>query len=249
MQSNVAEIAPDTYRISTFHPDYGIQFNQFLMKDEGPFLMHTGYKRMFASTLEGVASIIDPATIRWVGFSHYESDECGALNEWLKIAPQAQAICSFVGAIVSVNDFADRLPRPLADGEVIKTGRHRLRFLATPHVPHGWDAGLFFDEAQNTLFCSDLFFQPGDPEPVIGSGIVGRARDSIVAGMTGPLARDLPYTPYTRSTLQRLAALGPACLAVMHGSSYRGDGRSAIEGLAEVIEDVLGKGDESEYGR
>lgn len=241
MQSKVTEIAPDIYRISTFHPDYAIQFNQFLIMDDEPFLMHTGFKRMFQATLEGVRSIVDPAKLRWIGFSHFESDECGALNEWLGVAPHAQAVCSFVGAMVMVNDFADRAPRSLADNEVLQTGRHRLQFLATPHVPHCWDAGLFFDETERTLLCSDLFFQPGDPEPVIESDIVGRARDAIQGSLAGPMAKDMPYTPYTNSTLERLAALEPATLAVMHGSSFRGDGRKAILDLAAVIKTILSK--------
>jgi flavorubredoxin len=241
MQSKVTEIAPGTYRISTFHPDYKIQFNQFLIEDDEPFLMHTGFKRMFQSTLEGVASIMDPAKLRWIGFSHFESDECGALNEWLGTALRAQAVCSFVGAMVMVNDFADRAARPLADGEVLQTGKHCIRFLSTPHVPHSWDAGLFFDETERTLLCSDLFFQPGDPEPLIESGIVERAREAIHGALSGPLAKDMPYTPYTDSTLQRLAALKPITLATMHGSSFRGDGRKAILDLADVVRDLLSK--------
>lgn len=241
MQSKVTEIAQGTFRISTFHPDYGIQFNQFLIKDDEPFLMHTGFKRMFPATLEGVASIIDPSTIRWLGFSHFESDECGALNEWLKVAPRAQAVCSFVSAMVNVIDFADRAPRALAEGEVLQTGRHRLRFLSTPHVPHAWDAGLFFDEIEKTLLCSDLFFQPGDPDAVTESDVVGRARDAIHASLTGPMTKDMPYTPYTESTLQRLAALEPRTLAVMHGSSFRGDGRTAILALTGIITELLSK--------
>jgi flavorubredoxin len=241
MQSKVTEIAAGTYRISTFHPDYKIQFNQFLIKDDEPFLMHTGFKRMFQTTLEGVASIIDPANLRWIGFSHFESDECGALNAWLGAAARAQALCSFVGAMVMVNDFADRAPRPLSDGEVLQTGKHRIRFLSTPHVPHSWDAGLFFDETDRTLLCSDLFFQPGDPKPLIESGIVERARDAMQGALTGPLANDMPYTPYTDSTLQRLAALKPTTLAAMHGSSFRGDGRKAILDLAVVVKDLLSK--------
>jgi flavorubredoxin len=241
MQSKVTEIAQGTFRISTFHPDYGIQFNQFLIKDDEPFLMHTGFKRMFPATLEGVASILDPSTVRWLGFSHFESDECGALNEWLKVAPRAQAVCSFVSAMVNVTDFADRAPRALAEGEVLQTGRHRLRFLSTPHVPHAWDAGLFFDEVEKTLLCSDLFFQPGDPEAVTESDVVSRARDAIRASLTGPMPKDMPYTPYTESTLQRLAALEPRTLAVMHGSSFRGDGRTAILALAGIITKLLSK--------
>jgi len=241
MQSRVAEIAPDVYRLSTFHSEGGMQFNQFLIKDDEPFLMHTGLKKMFPITLEGVASIIDPSKLRWVGFSHFESDECGALNEWLRVAPHAQAVCSFVGTVVTVNDFADREARALQDGEVLEIGRHRLRFLATPHVPHGWDAGLFFDETDRTLLCSDLFFHPGNPEPLTEADVVGRARESIIAGLTSPLAKDMPYTPYTDSTLRRLADLEPRTLAVMHGSSFHGDGRGAILDLAKIIKETLGK--------
>ncbi len=244
MKTNVTEIATDVYRISTFHPDYGIQFNQFLIKDDEPFMMHTGLKKMFPVTFEAVASIIDPAKLRWIGFSHFESDECGALNEWLGIAPNAQAVCSFVGTIVMVNDFADRPARPLNNGQVLEIGRRRLRFLATPHVPHAWDAGLFFEETEKTLLCSDLFFHPGDPEPLTESDIVGRAKAAIIEGLSTPLANDMPYTPYTDSTLRRLAALEPRTLAVMHGASFRGDGRAAILDLAGVIKEVLsGKGE------
>jgi flavorubredoxin len=239
MQTNVVEIAPDTYRISTFHPEFGIQFNQFLINDDAPFLMHTGFKKMFAHTLEGVGSIIDPAKLRWLGFSHFEPDECGALNDWLKIAPSAQAVCSTVGAMVMLNDFAERPARPLADNETLQLGKHRLQFLATPHVPHCWDAGLFFDESGKTLLCSDLFFQPGDPEPLTESEVVGRVRDAIVANLTGPLAKDMPYTPYTESTLHRLAALEPQTLAVMHGSSFHGDGRTALIELAKIVKELL----------
>lgn len=218
-----------------------MQFNQFLIKDDEPFLMHTGLKKMFPVTLEGVATVIDPSRLRWVGFSHFESDECGALNEWLAVAPHAQAVCSFVGTVVTVNDFADREARALSDGEVLEIGHHRLRFLATPHVPHGWDAGLFFDETDRTLLCSDLFFHPGDPEPLTEGDVLGRARESIIAGLSSPLAKDMPYTPYTESTLHRLADLEPSTLAVMHGSSFRGDGREAILDLARVIKETLGK--------
>ncbi len=241
MQSRVTEIAKETYRISTFHSDYRIQFNQFLIKDDEPFLWHTGFKKTFQTTLAGVASVIDPTALRWIGFSHFESDECGALNQWLEVAPGAQAVCSFVGAMVMVNDFADRAPRALADNEVLQTGRHRLRFLATPHVPHGWDAGLLFDEAERTLLCSDLFFHPGDPEPLTGPEIVNRAKEAIQGNLVGPMAKDMPYTPYTDSTLQRLAALKPKFLAVMHGASFEGDGQQAILDLAVAIRDFLGK--------
>jgi flavorubredoxin len=195
---------------------------------------------MFESTLQGVRQVTDPARLRWIGFSHFESDECGALNEWLAQAKQAQAVCSVVGAVVTVNDFADRPARALADDEVFAIGTHRLRFLATPHVPHGWDAGLFFEESDRTLFCSDLFFQPGDPAPLTEADVVAAAADAIRAGAQGPLAKDMPYTPYTDATLRRLAALEPRTLAAMHGSSFRGDGRRALLELAAVVRAELG---------
>jgi flavorubredoxin len=240
MKSNVTEVATDVYRISTFHPDYQIQINQYLVNDEQPFLMHTGLRKMFEITRDGVASVVDPSKIRWLGFSHFESDECGALNKWLGIAPRSEAVCGFVGAMVMVNDFADRPARALNDRDILEIGRHRLRFLATPHVPHGWDAGMFFEETTETLFCSDLFFHPGDPEPIIDSGIVARARDAIISAMATPLAKDLPYTPDTDQTLRSLAELKPRVLATMHGSSFRGDGQKALLELASVIKETLG---------
>jgi flavorubredoxin len=243
MNATVTEIAPDIYRISTLHPGFGIQFNQFLIRDEEPVLVHTGMRRMFEATREGVAAVLDPATVRWIGFSHFEPDECGALNDWLAIAPRAQAVCSVVGVQVMLNDFADRPARALADDEVLATGRRRLRFLATPHVPHGWDAGLFFEETDRTLFCSDLFFQPGETAPITEDDLVAPVHAAMVAGMSGPLANDMPFTPYTMRTLQRLAALGPRTLATMHGASFRGDGGAAIAGLSTVIEKTLGGGE------
>src|SRR3979409_1810019 len=146
MQSNVSDVARDVYRISTFHPEYQIQFNQYLIKDDEPFLMHTGFRKMFEVTREAVASIIDPASLRWIGFSHFEADECGALNDWLATAPQATPVCGFVGANVSINDFASRPARAMNDDEVFSTGKNRFRFLATPHVPHCWEASLLFEE-------------------------------------------------------------------------------------------------------
>jgi flavorubredoxin len=235
MTTTIREIAPGVHRISTFHADFGIQFNQFLVVDEEPFLMHTGMRRIFDATRDAVASLIDPAALRWIGFSHFEPDECGALNEWLRVAPRAQAVCSFVGANVMIGDFADRPARALADDERLPIGARRLRFLSTPHLPHGWDAGFFFEETGRTLFCSDLLFQPGDPAPLSESDVVSPAREAIRAGKAGPLANDVPYTAQTDPALRRLAALEPRTLAIMHGSSFRGDGRGALLELAAVL--------------
>jgi flavorubredoxin len=240
MTVKLTEIAADTYRISAFHSGKGMQFNEFLIVDDEPFLMHTGPAKMFPETLDAVARVIEPARLRWIGFSHFEADECGALNDWLRAAPRAEPACSFVGAMVNMADVALRPARALKDGEVLQTGRHRLRFLATPHVPHGWDAGLFFDESEATLLCSDLFFHPGDPEPLTESDILDRARTAIETNLAGPMANDLPYTRHTQPTLERLASLEPRTLALMHGSAFRGDGRQLIVGLGGVLRELLG---------
>ena len=241
MKTTVTEITPDVFRLSTFAPDFGIQFVQFVVRDEEPFLMHTGFRRTFPAVRDALATVIDPARLRWIGFSHFESDECGALNDWLAIAPEATAICSIVAARVSVTDFAVRPPRAFADDERLSLGRHRLRFLQTQHVPHSWDAGLFFEETDRTLFCSDLFFHPGDPAPLTRGDVVGPARDAILGNLTGPMAHDIPYTPHTPATFARLAALQPRTLAVMHGSSHEGDGGAALRTLGDVIREALGR--------
>ena len=235
----ITEIAPETYRLSTWAPQYGIQMNQFLVRDDEPLLFHTAFRKLFPTTRAAVAKLLDPARVRWIGYSHFEPDECGALNEWLATAPQSEAVCGFVGAHVMLADFADRPPRVLADDEVLTTGRHRLRYLRTPHVPHCWDAGLLFDDTTRTLFSSDLFFHPGNPEPVTGSDIVARTRDAMEKGRSGPMAHDVPYTPYTGAILARLAALAPATIAVMHGSSFHGDGAAVLRDLASVFRDLL----------
>ncbi len=236
----VTEIAPDLYRISTYIPEIDLQFNQFLVKDDEPLLFHTGMKAMFPLVRDAVASIIDPSSIRWIGFSHFEADECGSLNEWLQTAPAAQPVCSMVGALVSVNDFATRPARGMTDGEVLKTGKYRFRFLQTPHVPHCWEAGLLFEEMGGTLFSSDLFHQSGDVEPLTESDVIERARKTLVDYQASPLANYMPYTKHTDGILQGLADLKPRTIAPMHGSAYSGDGERAMRDLAVVMREVLG---------
>lgn len=239
-RARVNEIAPDHYVISIYVPEFNLRFNHFLIKDDEPLLFHTGMKHMFPLVRDAVGRILDVKKLRWIAFSHFEADECGALNDWLAVAPLAEPACSLVGALVSVNDAALRPARALADGEVLTTGRYRLRFRHTPHVPHNWEAGLLFEEATGTLFCSDLFTHEGDVEPVIESEIVDRARRSLVQGQAGPFANAYPYTPLTGPTLQSLADLKPKRLALMHGSSFIGDGAGALRGLAATMQELLG---------
>jgi flavorubredoxin len=238
--TTITEIAPDFFRLSLFVPDANLQFNQFLVRDDEPLLFHTGMNLIFPSVREAVARLLDPARLRWISFSHFEADECGSLNQWLGLAPAAQAACNLVGAVVNVDDFAVRPARRLADGEALVTGKRRFRFLSTPHVPHCWEAVIVFEETTKTLLCSDLLTQNGDVEPLTESDVVGRSRDSILAYEGGPLAHYLPYTAETEPTIRRLAALEPAILATMHGSAFAGDGGRALVEFAGVLRDAFG---------
>jgi flavorubredoxin len=238
--TTVSEVAPDVFRISTYVPEADLEFGQFLVRDEQPLLFETGMKALFPAVRDAVAKVLDPTTIRWISFSHFESDECGSLNEWLNVAPRAQAACSLVGAIVSVNDFAIRPARPLADGEIFETGKRRFRFLHTPHVPHCWEAGILFEETDGTLFCTDLLTQNGERPPLGGAELVESARQSLINYQKGPFANYLAYTPYTEATFSRLAALRPKTLATMHGSVFHGDGEKALRELFAVVKEVYG---------
>ena len=240
--TQITEIAPDIYRISTFIPEANLQFNQFLVHDEQPLLFHTGMKSLFPVVRDTVATLLEPATIRWIGFSHFEADECGALAEWQALTPTATAVCSLVAKLVSVDDMVARRPaQALADGEQLRTGKYRFRMILTPHVPHCWEASLLFEETQGTLLCSDLFHQNGDVEPSTSADVVGRFKQTLIEYQQGPFANYMPYTPYTEATLQRLAALKPRTLATMHGSTFVGDGARALTDLGQVIEEILGR--------
>jgi flavorubredoxin len=242
MTTQIAEIAPDVFRICTFIPEFNLQFAQFLVRDEEPLLYHTGMNAIFPAVREAVATLVQPAQLRWIGFSHFEADECGALRQWQALAPEATAVCSVVGKMVSVDDVvAVRPARGLVDGELIATGKYRFRLIQTPHVPHCWEASHLFEETRGTLFCSDLFHQNGDVEPRTGSDIVSRCRETLVSYQRGPLAGYIPYTNQTEATLKRIAALKPRVLATMHGSTFLGDGERAILDLAQVFKEVLGE--------
>lgn len=240
MNTRVDEIAPDVYRICVYVPEFQLQFNHFLIRDEEPLLFHAGLRGMFPQMREAVSRVLDPSKLRWIAFSHFESDECGALNHWLDLAPSAQAACSLVGTIVSVDDYAIRPSRGLSDGDVLATGKYRFRFCSTKHVPHGWDAGLVFEETQRTLLCSDLFHQAGDVEPVTSADVLGHSKATMLEYQKGPLADYVPYTPATAKILRKLADLKPKTLAVMHGSSFTGNGERALLDLATVFREIFG---------
>lgn len=240
LMQEMFEIAPDVYRLSVFVPQINLQFNHFLVKDDEPLLFHTGSRAMFPVLKELLAKVIDPAKLRWIGFSHFETDECGALNQWLAVAPNATPIHGMIGCMVNLMDFSDRPPRLLNSDDRVTTGKYSFRFVHTPQLPHGWDAGVLFEEKQRTLFCSDLFHQWGEREPLAGSDIIDRARQTLVEIQQSPFAQYVPYTAHTGRQLEAVADLHPATLAVMHGSSYSGNGAQAIRDLGVVFKEVLG---------
>jgi len=216
-----------------------MQFNHFLVRDDEPLLFHAGLKGMFPALREGVAKLMNPAKLRHVAWSHFESDECGALNDWLRLAPQAQPVCTLVGKLVSVDDFAIRPALGMTAEDTLSTGKYRYRFYRSPHIPHGWDAGVLFEETRKTLFCSDLFHHFGDVEPLTASDLIEPTRRAMQQMQQGPLAGYMPYTRQTDGVLRSLAALQPETLAVMHGSSYRGPCDRLLNELAATIQNTL----------
>ena len=230
MDSTVSEIAEGIYRISTFVPQIGpdgMSFNQFLLADDDPLLFHTGHRSMFPSVREAIESVLPVDRLRWITFGHVESDECGAMNEFLAVAPQARVAHGAAGCQISLNEMCDRPPQPLADGEVITLGRLRVRHLDTPHVPHGWDARVLYEETTGTLLCGDLFTHLGNGPALTEHDIVGPAEQTEDMFGYSCLA------PGTPAAVERLAALAPRTLALMHGSSFGGDCGGVLHALAD----------------
>jgi flavorubredoxin len=234
------EIAPNIYRISIFAQRGNVQFNHFLVKDEEPLLFHAGLRGMHAEIREAVSKLINLSELSHISFSHFESDECGSLNEWLAATPRADVICGQIGARVNVNDFIGRESRALMDGDTFATGKYSFRYCQTPHLPHGWDAGVLFEETERTLLCSDLFHQAGDVEPLTSADVVGRSHEALKKYQAGILAEYMPYTPLTAQNLKKLADLKPRTLAIMHGSSFTGDCARALDDLNGSLREVFG---------
>jgi flavorubredoxin len=232
MQTDVNEIAEGIYRLSTFVPEVtpmGFTFNQFLIDADEPMLFHCGQRALFPLVRAGLEKVMPVERLRWISFGHVEADESGAMNQWLAAAPQAQVMHSQIGCEVSLNDLADRPPRALADDEAVDLGGRRVRFLYTPHVPHGWETGVFYEETTGTLLCGDLLSQAGACPPLTSGDIVGPAvaAESMFHAMT--------MSPNTGQVLERLAALAPRRLALMHGPSFEGDGATALRELAKGL--------------
>ncbi len=233
-RTNVHEIADGIYRINTpvGLPGAGqFNFNQYLIVDDEPLLFHSGLRKLFPLVREAIAAVMPVERLRYVGLSHFEADECGALNEFLAVAPQAVPLCGQVAALVSVNDYADRAARAMADGEELSLGRHRIRWFDTPHMPHGWECGLLMEKSTGTFFCGDLFTQGGSGEVALTeSDILGPSE-----AFRGPMDY-YAHAPQSGAILEKLARENPTTLACMHGSAYRGDGAKLLRELARAIQ-------------
>ncbi|BCQ26205.1 MBL fold metallo-hydrolase [Caballeronia sp. NK8] len=232
--TNVEEIAAGVYRINTpvvLPGDAGgFSFNQYLIVDDEPLLFHTGPRRMFPLVREALASVIEPARLRHIAFSHVEADECGSLNEWLAVAPDAAPLCGTIAAMVSITDLADRAPVALADGQAVSLGRHSVRWIDTPHLPHAWECGFMMEESTRTLLCGDLFTQGGATLPALTT--------SDILGPSEAFRRSMDYFSHTRNAdamFERLAQLEPTTLACMHGSAWNGDGAGLLRALAQSV--------------
>lgn len=231
--TNVHEIAEGIYRINTpveIPGAGGFSFNQFLIVDDEPLLFHTGPRKLFPLVRDAVAFVMPVERLRYIGFSHVEADECGSLNEWLKVAPGSQPLCGAVAAMVSINDLADREARALADGELLALGKHRLRWFDTPHLPHAWECGFAVEEATSTLLCGDLFTQGGSNLPTI--------TESDILGPSEDFRHQLDYFSHTTNAnamIEKLAATNPRTLACMHGSTWKGDGGALLRALAVAL--------------
>lgn len=231
--TRIDEIADGIYRISTRLPPEaipgGFTFNQYLVRDAAPLLFHTGPRSLFSQTRDAIARVLPVSSLRYVAYSHFEPDECGALNEFLALAPQAEPLCGRISAMVC-GDYADRPARALSDGEALSLGHHQLRWIDAPHVPHGWDCGFLADDTTHTLFCGDLFTQFGADHPPMTVG------DILEPSEAARQAMDYyAHAPQTRSILERMAALGPTTLACMHGSAWSGDGAALLRELGRRI--------------
>ncbi len=226
MKTDVDEVADGVYRLSTWVEPAGMVFNQYLLEADQPLLFHTGQRNLFPVVREAVATVMPPERLRWVAFGHVESDECGAMNLWLDAAPDAEVLGGHLANVVSLNDLADRPPVGIGDDEVLDLGGKRVRHLDTPHVPHGWDARVLYEEVTGTLLCGDLFTRTGQTPASTDADIVGPAAEAE------DLFKATCLAPTTGATIRRLARLGSTTLALMHGPAYTGDNQAALEALA-----------------
>lgn len=233
--TRIDEIAGGIYRISTPISSVpgGFSFNQYLLAGDQPLLFHTGPRKMHPLIREAISSVMSVKDLQFVGFSHYESDECGSLAEFLSLAQNAVPLCGQVNAMINGDCFGKHA-RVLADGEVLTLGSHRVRWFDAPHLPHAWECGYLMEEKTGTLLCGDLFTQGGvDLPPLTSSDILGPSE---------AFRKQVDYYSHTKnvhSLMSRLAATKPTVLACMHGSAWQGDGGRLLIELAESLDGKL----------
>jgi len=230
--ARIAEIADGIYQIHTPIPAApgGFSFNQYLVLDDEPLLYHTGGRRLFPSVSAAITRVLPLERLRWIAFSHVEADECGALDAFLAAAPDARPVASRIATMVSIDDLSPRPALALGDGEALVTGRRRYTWHDAAHVPHGWENGFLMDETSRTLFCGDLFTQPGaEHRPLTDGDILGPSE-----AFRGALDY-FAHAPTTGAALERLAALAPTTLACMHGAAWQGDGGRLLRELARAV--------------
>jgi len=235
METRVTEVADGVHQLTTHIAEIDFGFNQYLITGEEPMIFHTGMRGLFPLVSEAVARVVPIDTLRWVSFGHVEADECGAMNEFLAAAPHATVVQGATGCMVSIGDLADRAPRALANDEVLDIGGHRIRWIDTPHVPHGWEAGVIFDETTGTLFCGDLFarwsaYEATTTEDVLAPALALDATDDFGSWSLRPNSGDV---------VRHLADLDATTLAPMHGSAYTGDCRTPLRGLAVALDERI----------
>ena len=230
MFTRSTEVADGIHQLTTYVDVADFSFNQYLITGEEPMLFHTGGRQLFPLVSEAIEKIVPVEQLRWISFGHVESDESGSMNDFLARAPQATVAQSEIGCMVSLNDLADRPPRPLADGEVLDIGGHRMRWIYTPHVPHGWETGVFYDETTKTLLCGDLFTRGGAYEAMSDDDVVGPA--IAAEDIFGAFA----LAPTTGTILRGLADLDIEKLALMHGPVFGGDTSKALLEMADDID-------------
>jgi flavorubredoxin len=230
--TRVDEIADAIYRISTPVREIpgGFSFNQYLLAGDQPLLFHTGPRRMHVLVREAISSVLDVNKLRFIGFSHYESDECGSLNEFLSLAPNAVPLCGEVNALIN-GDCFDRPARVLNDGETLSLGNRQLRWFDTPHLPHAWECGYLMEEATGTLLCGDLFTQGGADTPPLTSSDILESSEAFRKRMDY-----FSHAKNVRSLMAGLAAAKPTVLACMHGSAWQGNGGRLLIALAESLD-------------
>lgn len=216
-RAQVDKIIGGIYRISTFSPETGITFNQFLIDDELPTLIHTGRYDDFEAVVTGIGEVLDPARLANLALLHWEGDENGGMDRLMAMAPRSELVGSALSIVLNAHGFGyHERTRGFRDGESLDLGGHTLRFLETPHVHH-WDSMMVVEEATDTLFPSDLYLQPGEQPPVtsenLSAEMIGAYRQYGIFAHEDPV----------RAVARRIEALAPKWINTMHGATITGE--------------------------